>query len=406
MKTLLLQLPTSAPGPQVSYGLAWLDPGEPGARLQPSQAPLTLLPRPERRNEVVVMVPASALSWHRVTLPPGLSRASGRLQAVLHGLLEEHLLQEPQQLQMAMAPGWHAGEACWVAACDQGWLLAHLQALEATGLSVHRVVPELAPPAQGEIWHALGDLHSGWLWCCSAERGVCSWPASMAAQLPATWFEGRPLLAEPALIAWAKERAGAQASLVDPASHWREALDSGWNLGQFGLQSRLRSDLLQRLRRLADGLLRQPRWRAARWGLLTFLIVQLAGIQTWAWMAQRQWQAQQAQWTTILQQSFPEVKVVIDAPLQMAREVERLRQGSGQLAPQDFEALLQVLGQTLPAGVTAPDTLSYQDGQLQWPAPTIDAAQTRTLTLALQARGYQLSTEGPRWRLRAQETRP
>lgn len=403
---MLLQLPQGMPGPQAVYGLAWLDAAEPNARLQCSQVPLNLLPRADRRVEVVTMVPAWTLSWHRVTLPPGLSRAPARLQAALCGLLEDRLLQEPQQLQLALAPGWRAAEATWVAACDQAWLLAHLQALEASGLAVQRIVPELAPPAEGEFWHALGDADSGWLWCRSAERGVCGWPIAMTAQLPGTWLEGQPLQAEPALSAWAQARAGAAARLVDTASHWRDALGSGWNLAQFGLQSRLHSGGLQRLRRVADDLLRQRQWRPARWGLLALLLVQLAGLQTWAWMTQRQWQAQQAQWTTLLQQSFPQVKVVIDAPVQMAREVDRLRQGSGQLAPQDFEALLQALGQALTEQMPAPKQLSYQDGQLQWPAPAMDAAQTTALVQTLESRGYRLSTEGSRWRLQAQETRP
>jgi len=406
MKTLLLQLPLGQPGPQAVYGLAWLDAAEPEARLQRSHAPLALLPHTDRRAEVVVMVPAQAQSWHRVTLPPGLSRAPARLQAALYGLLEDRLLQEPQHVQLALAPGWRAGESTWVAACDQSWLLAHLEALESAGLAVQRIVPEMAPPAQAEVWHALGDADSGWLWCRSAEHGVCGWPIAVSAAWPASWAEGAPLLAEPGLSGWAQARAGSAARLVDPASHWREALNSGWNLAQFALQSRLRSGRWQGLRRLADGLVRQPQWRAARWGLLAFLLVQLAGLQAWAWMTGQRWQAQQAQWTAILQESFPQVKVVIDAPVQMAREVDRLRQGSGELAPQDMETLLQALGESLPAGVPAPRQLSYQNGQLHWPAPALGPVQTAALVQALESRGYRLSTEGPRWRLQARENRP
>ena len=402
MRTLLLQLPLDAPGPQVSYGVCQA--GQPGMadEWQAVQSPLSLLPRPERRTEVVLMVPAPALSWHRVSLPPGLARAPARLQAALHGLLEEHLLHEPQQLQLALAPGWQSGQPAWVAACDRGWLLAHLQALEASGLMVQRIVPELAPPAQGEVWHALGDEHSGWLWCCSAEHGVCGWPVSTAAHLPDSWLQGRSLLVEPPLASWAQARSGAQIRLVNHASHWREALESGWNLGQFELQSRLHSGLRQRLRRLTDGPLHQPRWRAARWGLAALLLVQLTGLQAWAWKTQQQWQAKQAQWDGILQQSFPQVKLVVDAPLQMAREVERLRQASGQLAAQDFEAQLQALGHALPAGMSAPASLGYAQGQLHWQAPEADADATRAMAEALRTRGYQLMSNGPRWRMQAQ----
>lgn len=405
MRTLLLQLPLNAPGPQASYGAFWISPAGIDEQSQPAQTPLSLLPRPERRTEVVLMLPALAVSWHRVSLPPGLGRTPARLLAALHGLLEERLLHEPQQVQLALAPGWQAGQPTWVAACDRGWLLAHLQALEACGLTVQRIVPELAPPTQGEVWHALGNELDGWLWCCSAEHGVCGWPVEAAAHLPESWLQGRSLLAEPSLAKWAQARTGVQIRLVNHASHWREALETGWNLGQFEMQSRLHSGLWQRLRRLADGPLRQPRWRAARWGLAALLLVQLTGLQAWAWKTQQQWQDQQAQSDAILQQSFPQVKLVVDAPLQMAREVERLRQASGQLAAQDFEAQLQALGQALPAGVNAPARLIYLDGQLHWPATEGDASAMRE---ALRSKGYQLLSDGQRWRLQAlgQEVRP
>jgi general secretion pathway protein L len=56
-----------------------------------------LLPKLDRASELVVMVPALALSWHRVELPPGLHKQKARLQAALHGLLEERLLDDPAQ---------------------------------------------------------------------------------------------------------------------------------------------------------------------------------------------------------------------------------------------------------------------------------------------------------------------
>jgi len=122
------------------------------------------------------MAPAAALSWHRVTLPAGLGRGGAKLQAVLQGLLEDRLLQEPQQVHLALAPQWQSGEPVWVVACDKAWLQAHLQALQDAGLPVQRIVPELAPPASGQHWHALGDPDSGWLWCCDADHGVNGWP--------------------------------------------------------------------------------------------------------------------------------------------------------------------------------------------------------------------------------------
>ncbi len=406
MRTLLLQLPLRAPEPQAAYGVAWLDTASTDSRVTCSQSPLALLPRAERQAEVVAMVPAAALSWHRVKLPAGLGRSGPRLQAALAGLLEERLLQDPAQLQLALAPQWKSGEPAWVAACDKAWLNAHLQALESAGLAVQRIVPELAPPAQGKLWHALGDENSGWLWCCSEDSGVSGWPVAVAPQLPTSWLAGATVQSEPALARWVQTRLNTTAELVDTASHWRQALGSGWNLAQFELQASLRTRRGQGLRRALESLLRAPQWRPARWGLVALLAAQLLGLNAWAWKTRQQWDAQQAQWTRILQESFPKVTVVVDAPLQMAREVARLRQGSGQLGAQDFEAMLHALGTALPPGAASPTRLSYQDGSLQWPALALTATERSTFEQALQRQGYRLQAQDSTWRLKAQESQP
>ena len=405
MHSLLLHLPYTLPTPAATYGVLEADLATNSARAQPGSAPLALLPRVPRQTEVVAMVPAAALSWHRVTLPAGLQRNNARLQAALQGLLEDKLLQDLQQVHLAMQPQWQSGEPAWVAVCDKTWLKAHLQTLQDAGLAVQRIVPEFAPPASGTQWHALGDEDSGWLWCCDAVHGVTGWPIAGSAQLPSDWITGTRLQAEPGLARWAQAHTGTPVQLVDNASHWLDAARSLWNLAQFELQSDARTRRVQDLRRLASSLARGPQWRPARWGLLALLLSQLVGLQAWAWVTRQQWQAEQDGWTQILQQSFPKVTVVIDAPVQMAREVARLRQGSGQLTPQDFESQLQALGRAMPPLVPGPARLNFQDGQLQWPALSLEAAQQAGLEQALQQQGYRLVTDNGTSRLQA-EARP
>jgi general secretion pathway protein L len=406
MRTLLLQLPPVLPGPTAVYGVAELDLAHAASKAQPGSAPLALLPRAERQTEVVAMAPAAALSWHRVTLPAGLGRGGAKLQAVLQGLLEDRLLQEPQQVHLALAPQWQSGEPVWVVACDKTWLQAHLQALQDAGLPVQRIVPEFAPPASGQHWHALGDPDSGWLWCCDADHGVNGWPVNTTAPLPTDGLTGARLQAEPGLANWAQSRTPAAVELVDSAAHWLAAANSGWNLAQFELQSDAGTRRLQNWRRGLDSLRRTPQWRPARWGLAMLLLSQLVGLQAWAWATRQQWQAEQDQWTQILQQSFPKVSVVVDAPVQMARQVALLRQGSGQLSPQDFESQLQALGQALPQGVPGPTRLNWQDGQLQWPTLTLNAAQQAEFEQGLQRQGYHLRTETGQSQLQAREAQP
>jgi general secretion pathway protein L len=406
MRTLLLQLPPAPPGPSAVYGVAELDLAQAEVRVQPGSSPLALLPRPERQTEVVAMAPAAALSWHRVNLPAGLGRGGAKLQAVLQGLLEDRLLQDPQQVHLALAPQWQSGAPAWVAACDKAWLQAHLQTLQDAGLPVQRIVPEFAPPAMGQHWHALGDPDSGWLWCCDAEQGVNGWPVGVPSPLPTEWLTGTRLQAEPGLANWAQSRTPAAVQLVGSAAHWPDAARGHWNLAQFELQSDAGTRRLQHLRRWLDTLGRAPQWRPARWGLAVLLLGQVVGLQAWAWATRQQWQAEQDQWTQILQQSFPQVSVVVDAPLQMARQVALLRQGSGQLSPQDFESQLQALGQALPEGIPGPTRLNWQDGQLQWPTLSLNAAQQSEFEQGLQRQGYRLRTEASQSLLQPREARP
>ena len=345
MRTLLVQIPSDVPNPSVTYGHSWLDRATRQTPPSIRHAPLALLPRPGRREEVWAMVPACALSWHRVQLPAGLGRSGSRVQAALAGLLEDRLLEDATRLHMALPARWAPGETTWVAVCDKAWLQAHLQALHEAGLRVQRVLPLMAPT-----------------------------PDTTHLQL-------------------------ANDGTADDARHWSQALASDWNLAQFELQTRLRMPGSHRLAAMAKAWLKQPQWRAARWGLLALLMAQLAGWNAWAWTTRRHWQAQEAQWTTLLQQSYPHIRVVVDAPLQMAREVARRQQHAGELGPQDFETQLRALGTALPHGVPGPTRLSYQDGEVQWPAPAMSAAQKTRFEQALQHEGYDVQPRGELWRL-------
>ena len=148
MSTLILLLPPARPGAATEYSYTLTADGH--TALQHATAAAALLPEPSRPGgEVVAVVPARALSWQRVQLPAGLPLGAGqqtpRLRAVLEGLLEDRVLDDAAQLHFALQPSAQAGAPLWVAVCDRAWLREHLQALEAAGRRVARVVPEFAP---------------------------------------------------------------------------------------------------------------------------------------------------------------------------------------------------------------------------------------------------------------------
>ena len=122
MSTLILFLPPARPGPATEYSYTLTADGH--TALRHATAPAALLPEPTRPGgEVVAVVPARALSWQRVQLPPGLALGAGqqtpRLRSVLEGLLEDRLLDDASQLHFAIQPDANPGEPVWVAVCDR-----------------------------------------------------------------------------------------------------------------------------------------------------------------------------------------------------------------------------------------------------------------------------------------------
>lgn len=415
MRTLIIQLPPGPVSPATVYPHAVVQPeqAETAVRLQWSSA--TLLPAADRQTEVIALLPAASVSWHRVELPPGLHKQASRLQAALQGLLEDRLLDEPGQLHMALQTDWKDSARPWVAVCDRAWLHSHVQALEQAGLPVHRIVPELSPDtpaptvatdaddAQPLRITALGDANTGWLWVSHPERGVWGQPiqsvrpGSTVLGLSATETTHAQLQAEPAVVALSSDALGRPARLMPPGQHWMAAIATGWDLAQFDLRANAQTRHLKNWQRGLSTLWRSPAWRPARWGLGMLLVSQLVGIQAWAWKTRADWQAEQQSWTHILRESFPQTQVVVDAPLQMAREVDRLRQSSGQLNPADLEAMLSALGQSLPVSAAAPRQWTYQTGQLRLQDFKPNTNEQVAVQNDLQAHGYRFIAEGDGW---------
>ena len=410
MLTLIIQLPMGEPAAATAYPYAWVPADAAPSALKLQWASASLLPRGERSTEVVALVPACALSWHQVALPSGLHKQRARLEAALQGLLEERLLDEPTQLHMALPSDWKNSPHTWVAVCDRAWLAAHLSNLETAGITVHRIVPEFAPGSERLHITATGDADAGWLWFSDAKRGVWGLPLASASiaslGLSAAERQTADLQAEPAAVAAVSERLQMPARLMPPGQHWLAALQNGWDLAQFGFQAHSQARLLKTAQRASSQLWHHPQWRMARWGVGALLLTHLLGLNAWAWKTHNDWQAQQQSWTQILRQSFPETTVVVDAPLQMAQQVARLRQGAGLLGPTDLESMLSALGQALPAHVAAPRQWQFETGQLRLSSWPLSASEQETVQKALAAQGYTLRAEADAWLMHAQKGQP
>lgn len=359
------------------------------------RAPAALLPR---STELVVVVPAQAVSWHQVSLPKGSLKLgtlggaidSPRLRAVLEGLLEDRLLEEPPELHFALQPDAPTDGPVWVAACNRAWLRAALAVLEAAKRPVTRIVPECAPDSLR--LQAIGTPELPQL-LSTSRYGVSLLPLNAAtlAMAQASHTEAVDLVAEPAVAALAEQLAQRPVALQQTSERWLDSARGRWDLAQFDLSNSTRSRAWKGLTAQATVWLQSPQWRAARWGLALLLLAQIVGLNAWAWKESNSLQAKRNALRTTLTQAFPGVKVVVDAPVQMGRELALLRQTAGATSARDLEAMLSALGTALPPQQAA-TALDYAPGEarLKGLPTTSDSA----IAESLRASGYSVRAEG------------
>jgi general secretion pathway protein L len=398
MSTLIVCLPPVSAGPSTNYSYLRLNAGS----IEDSQASASaaLLPAIERGSgEVVVVIPSAALSWHSIQLPDGVTASSPRLRSILEGLLEERLLDDLATVHLALAPTFRTAEnsLTWVAACNKAWLFEHLQVLEAAQRPVTKVVPEFSPDLETLQVHAISDENSSyWVAIGASVDGLMHLPFSSAALKAIPRSEDSAdwqVFAEPAMATEAELFAQAPVTLLTRSQRWAEAVRSPWDMAQFELSKTARSRSLKKVKALVQEFTREPQWRLARWGLGLFFVANLAGLNVFAWQQQASLAASRSEIKNTLMQTFPNVKVVIDAPLQMQRELTVLRQAAGVASGGDLEVMLNALGAATGPGYSI-NNINYSPGQLRVSSSAdvkLDAAKVSAL---LKAKGYTALLEG------------
>ncbi|MFG6465366.1 type II secretion system protein GspL [Roseateles sp. BYS87W] len=401
MSTLLLFLPPrvrlGAPGralpePQRSdalreYDYALTDDGQ--TLTTEGRAPAASLPS---ADTVIAVVAESDLSWRQVELP----RAGRQMRAALAGRLEEALLDEPDALHFALEPDALGGDTAWVAITSRPWLADHLAALDAAQVFVDRVAPLAWPDAQarGHFFEAQPDSTTPALrW--SHQDGVTTLP--LEGGLPRQFFppglvHAAQWTATPAVATAAERWLGTTVTVQTPAQRALAVVDSPWNLRQFDLAPRARG--VRALRLLHRALMRKP-WRPVRYGLAGLALVQLLGLNLWAWHQHREVAARREAVTAALTEAFPQVRAILDAPVQMQKQLDLLRATAGAVGEQDLEALLGAAATAWPSDRPPTEALAFEPGRLTlsgqgWAPQQVDNFRTQ-----LRSEGWQLdASEG------------
>ena len=397
MTTLIITLPPAPADTAALYDYVLSPDGQTVA--SQSCAPLALLPLVSSGDEVVAVVPARQLSWHQVQLPKGtLGRrffkdgSPLRVRAILDGLLEDRLLDETQSLHFALAPEPQTDSPVWVAVCDRAWLQAAQHALEQSGHRPTRIVPAFTPDALGDTLYVMGEPEAPQM-VFTNRGGVTVWPLSDASVALLGWPEAAAVVAEPAVAALAEQCLQRTVTLQQSAQQRLQAAASPWDLLQFDLVNSSGARTLKRWSAGANTLLRSPRWRAARVGVVALLAVNLIGLNAWAWKAQASVKAQRQAINAVLTSTFPQLQVVVDAPIQMAREVASLQQASGVASSRDLEAMLGSFGSVAPADY-APAAIDYVAGELRLKGLKLQPEAVGPLSFKLKPLGYAATLDG------------
>lgn len=401
MSTLIVTLALRGASPATEYDYVLSSDGQ--SLSAQGRASAALLPATSGRGgPVVVVVPARAMSWHLVKLPETIGKSvlgrradQSRLRAVLAGLMEEYLLDDPDQLHFAVFPGARTDALVWVAVCNRNWLHEAIHALEASQHPVTRIVPEFAPVVDTgapSTAYVTAGLEPAQLVLCTA-RSVTVLPLGVAAASMVTHAEPVDILAEPAVAALAEQTFKRPVSLQTHAQRQLHAANTAWDLAQFDLSTSLRTRILKAWSRGWLSLSREPQWRPVRWGLLTTVFIHVVGLNVLAWKEASLLDEKRNAIHALFTQTFPEVTVIVDAPLQMAREVAVLQQATGQATGPGLIEVLMSIANAAPA-YPAPVAIEFMGNgyRLKGPAPSPDIS--KVLVSKLSTLGWRAHVQG------------
>jgi general secretion pathway protein L len=348
-----------------------------------------------RATSVHVLLPECDLAWQRVAVPRA---PAAKLRAALGAVLEDDLLEDDEQLHLALEPGLVPGQTGWVAVTHKAWLVQVLADLAQAGVTVDRVQPTTAPQAaQSPVRvHALPtpdhDDDATVVWA-DAGGVLCARLSGGLARQRLASVDRSALIssAHPAAVAAMEHLLEAPVTVLAEAERALIASRSDWNLRQFDLATRHRGLVAVR-----DGLRQwqQPSWRPVRIGLALLLLVQVLGLNAWAWQLDRRVNDKRAEMNRLLQSTYPQVRSVLDAPLQMQRETELLRASAGQPGSGDLEPLLAATALAWPDARPPLQALQFEPGRLTLTPTDWDDAQHAAFADRLRSAGYSAERDG------------
>lgn len=376
-----------------------------GAISRAGDSPVTDMPAADRCE---LVAPASRVLLTQIMLPTGNRQ---KLRRMLPFAIEDRVMTEPEKVHAIAGPRLADGQTA-VAVVDKAWLAAVLAQfrnarLKPQAMWVETLLPAWTPESWTVIWKKGGEgfLRSGAASGVFLDGGMNGEPpiglllALQEARAAAANAPANPAYAAPARLVVRPARG----AVVPDIQQWADALQIDVRAGE-------RWDWFERIDRLGPNnginLMQDdfaprsaardwmPRLRPALVLLGLIVAVQLVGAAVDWLTLNRQRNALQATIEQRFRGAFPDAKVVVDAPLQMRRNLEELRRGAGQVEPNDFLPLLARTTRLIEASANHRlSALNYDAGELKVDILLPDAESAEKLKNALQAPNFSVKLE-------------
>jgi general secretion pathway protein L len=200
------------------------------------------------------------------------------------------------------------------------------------------------------------------------------------------------LLAEPSVLELAEQQFGQRARAFTLTERLLAAAESTWDLAQLDFRQSNRSRTVKRVGAAWGTFWRTPAWRPVRWGMVALVLCNLLAVNVLAWHQQALLADRRTAINAVLTRSFPQVAVVVDAPLQMQREVSALAQSRG-ADNADLAQLLTAVSVASAQGI-ALTGIDLTAAGLRLRAPGLAPANADALLTSLAAKGWRVRLEG------------
>lgn len=338
---------------------AWALLGDAGNLLQSGTAAFAAMPK---GHDVEIIVAADRVLIVEVALPAGGRK---RWQKALPYLVEEFTLSDPEENHVVPGPDLaDARKVLFV--LDKSWLKRVTEAARIAGLSLRLMAVEtLLAPLEAGSWTLVRDAHGGFV-RTALHAGTA---LDLTEQLPLALrlsLEQAPQLPKKIHLAYAREVPVEQRS----QPQWSElqiplAAASDWDWRRVTIPSDATNLLWGEFAPRAKIRAWWPKLRPAVWLLLAVLALEIAGSNLqWALLASEKNRVNNAMQKTF-RATFGENVTLVNAPLQMRRNLAEMRHVAGIADDGDYLPLLNQASRALsmlPAGSVI--GMHYEAGRL------------------------------------------